>query len=96
MITKYTTKTEKYLNFKKFFWNKLSKPWRHHLKSLNNRKIIVWFNKTLKSSKEWGLFTKKTQHCKIRKQNQTRTKMDKLKNTITLFLEVYIEIQNNH
>ena len=48
MTTKRTTKTEKYLNFTKFFWNKLSKPWRHHLKSLNNGKIIVWYNKTLK------------------------------------------------
>ena len=27
------------------------------------------------------------QHCKIRKKTQTRTKKDKLKNTITLFLE---------
>ena len=41
-------KTEKYLNFTKFFWNKLFKPWRHNLKSLNRRKTIVWFSEILK------------------------------------------------
>ena len=30
------------------------------------------------------------------KKTQTRTKRDKLKNTITFFLEILFESQNNH
>ena len=30
------------------------------------------------------------------KKTQTRTKRDKFKNTITLFLEIYFESQNKH
>ena len=37
---------------------------------------------------------KMIQHCIIQKKTQTRTKSDKLKNTITLFLEISIESQN--
>ena len=50
MTTKRTTKSEKYLNSTKLFWNKLSKPWRHHLKSLNNRKIYGLIKQNIKKA----------------------------------------------
>ena len=89
MTTKRTTKTEKYLNFTKFFGNKSSKPWRHHLKSLNNRKIIDRFKKTLKRALNNEANLRKWYNIvKYEKKTQPRTKRDKLKNSITLFLEI--------
>ena len=97
MTTKWTTKTEKYLNFTKFFWNKLSKPWRHHLKSLNNRKIIVWFNKTLNRVLNNAAYLR--QWYNIVKYEQKRKQEQKgisWRIQLLFFLEIYIESQNSH
>ena len=82
MTTKRTTKTEKYLNFTKYFWNKL---WKHHLKSLNNKKFIVWFNETFKRALNSEANIRKIYNIVTYEKTQTRIKRDKLKNTITIF-----------
>ena len=74
MTAKRTPKTEKYLNFTKFIWNKLSKPWRRHLTRLNNKKIIARFKKTFNKLNKWANLQKWYNIVKYEKKRKPEKK----------------------